>query len=500
MITVSLPPVLQRYTDGCKQVEVEAATVGDALEAACVRHPDLSIRLLGEDGTYLPHLRVFLGERRVERSEAALVPVGSGDTITVLVGIAGGAHDVRMRGFRDRATVDEALAVSLDGVAPLPGKSLSPVEACGRVLSASVVSDVDVPGFRRATMDGYAVRAEDTFGATAYTSILLRLEGESMPGHPVMEGPAPGGAIRIMTGAPVPDGADAVLRAEDASEKGESVEVRAPVATGRNLGRIGEDVEAGSVVLTAGRRIRPQDVGLMVAIGASEVSVHGRPFVRVIVSGDELLAPGATPDGTRIVDSNSPMLRAMIERDGGVVAEVVRLSDGRERMSEALHRTGADVIITAGAASVGREDHTPGLVDELGSLLVHGVAMRPSSPTGIGRIDGRPVFLLPGNPVSCLVAYDFFAGPAIRLLGGGSAAWPYPTLRLPLAGRLVSQIGRTDFARVIVRGGAVEPLAIGGASVLSSVTRADGFVIIPPGSEGYAQGDEVEVGLYGGAS
>ena len=179
--------------------------------------------------------------------------------------------------------------------------------------------------------------------------------------------------------------------------------------------------------------------------------------------------------------------------------DLVRLPDGLAPMEEALSLPGGDVIITVGAAAVGREDHTPGLVDELGSLLVHGVSMRPSSPTGIGRIDGRPVFLLPGNPVSCMVAYDFFAGPAIRVLGGGSPTWPYPTERLPLAGRLVSQIGRTDVARVIVRDGFVEPLAIGGASVLSSVTRADGFVIIPPGSEGYAEGSEVEVGKYGGA-
>jgi len=500
MIVVRLPSALQPYADGSEQVEVSVTTVGEALAAACALHPDLAIRLLGDDGAYLPHLVVFRGEQKVERSDAASAPVRPGDTVTVLVGVAGGAHDVRMRGFRDRVTVDEALAVSLDGITPLPGERISPTGACGRVLSMSVTSDVDVPGFRRAMMDGYAVRATDTFGATAYTSIPLRLEGESMPGRPVMEGPAPGGAIRIMTGAPVPSDADAVLRAEDASERGDSVEVRAPAAIGRHLGRVGEDVEAGSVVLSVGRRIRPQDVGLMTAIGASEVSVHRRPLVRVIVSGDELLAPGATPDGTRIVDSNSPMLQAMIERDGGVVAEVVRLLDGREPMREALGRTGADVIITAGAVSVGREDHTPGLVDELGSLLIHGVAMRPSSPTGIGRIDDRPVFLLPGNPVSCMVAYDFFAGPAIRLLGGGSAAWPYPTSRLPMAGRLVSQIGRTDFARVVIRSGAVEPLAISGASVLSSVTRADGFVIIPPGSEGYAEGTEVDVGLYGGAS
>jgi len=500
MVMVRIPTALQRYADGREHIEVEAATVGAALSAACSDHPDLCARLLGEDGVYLPHLAVFRGETGVERADASTTPVLRGDVVAVLIGITGGAHDVRMKGFRDRATVDEALAVAMAGIGPLPGETLPATGVVGRVLTRSIVSGVDVPAFRRATMDGYAVRSEDTFGASAYAPIPLRIEGETMPGRRAPDGPAPGAAIRIMTGAPLPTGADAVLRAEDASELGELVEVRAPAAPGRNVGRIGEDVEAGSAVLAAGRRLQPQDVGLMAAIGAGEASVHRRPLVRVIVSGDELLAPGQVPAGTSIVDSNSPMLQALIERDGGIPFEVLRLPDGREPMKDALSRPGADVIITAGAASVGREDHTPGLVDELGTLLIHGVAMRPSSPTGIGRIDGRPVFLLPGNPVSCMVAYDFFAGPAIRVLGGGSFDWPYPVERLPLAGRLVSQIGRTDYARVVVSDGLVEPLAVGGASVLSSITRADGFVIIPPGSEGYAAGVEIEVGLYGGAS
>ena len=498
MVMVRLPSALQRYADGSEHVEVDAATVGEALAAACTVHPGLSTRLLAGDGAYLPHLAVFCGKKRVERSDAPSTPVRPEDVITVLIGIAGGAHDVRMKGFRDRVSVDEALAAAMDGITPLPAEKIRSVEALGRVLVDCVVSDVDVPSFRRSTMDGYAVRADDTVGASAYSPIPLRLEGESMPGRAVIAGPATGGAIRIMTGAPLPIDADAVLRAEDASDAGESVEVRAPVAPGRNVGRIGEDVEAGSPVLAAGRLIQPQDVGLLVAIGVTEVGVHRRPLVRVIVSGDELLAPGEVPGGTSIIDSNSPMLRSMVERDGGVVIEVLRLPDGRGPMEEALSRPGADVVITAGAASVGREDHTPGLIDELGTLLVHGVSMRPSSPTGLGKIDDRPVFLLPGNPVSCMVAYDFFAGPAIRILGGGSPAWPYAIGRFPLAGRLISQIGRTDYARVVVRGGLAEPLAIGGASVLSSVTRADGYVIIPPGSEGYAEGTEVEVGLYGG--
>jgi molybdopterin molybdotransferase len=497
MVDVRLPAALRHYADGSEYLEVEAGTVAEALEAACRRHPDLRVRVLGEVGLVHPHLALFVGERPVEREDAAGTPVAPGDVITVLVGVAGGAPDVRMKGFRDRATVEDALAVAFDGLIPLPAENVTTPEAAGRVLAEAVHSEVDVPPFRRATMDGYAVRAEDTFGATAYSPIVLRLEGSSMPGEPVGKGPGTGGAVRIMTGAPVPDGADAVLRAEDASEIDTHVEVRAPTAFGRNVGRIGEDVAAGSEVLPAGRRLRPADLGLLSAVGAGEVRVHRRPRVRVIVSGDELVPPGEAPAGTKIVDSNSPMLAALIRRDGGEVLEIVRLPDGEAPMREALSRTAADVIVTSGAVSVGREDHTPNLVAELGELPVHGIAMRPSSPTGIGRIGDARVFLLPGNPVSSLVAYDFFAGPAIRVLGGGHPDWPYRTMRLPLAVRLVSKIGRTDYARVMVRDGRAEPLAIGGASVLSSVTRADGFVVVPPGLEGFGEGADVEVGLYG---
>jgi molybdopterin molybdotransferase len=156
----------------------------------------------------------------------------------------------------------------------------------------------------------------------------------------------------------------------------------------------------------------------------------------------------------------------------------------------------ADVVLVSGGSSVGTEDHAPAVLAELGELLVHGVAMRPSSPTGVGCIHGRPVFLLPGNPVSCLAAYDFFAGPAIRRLGGRSMDWPHRRVQLPLARKLVSAVGRVDYVRVQIVAGQVEPLATSGASILSSTTRADGFVIAPRDSEGSAAGEMVEVYLY----
>ncbi len=408
-----------------------------------------------------------------------------------------GTTDIRMKGFRDRSTVSEALEAALDGIAPLPAESVSVTTAAGRVLAHDVVSTVNVPAFRRSMMDGYAVRAEDTYGATAYNPIPLEVVGSSMPGTVPDERVAPGSCVMIVTGAPIPEGADAVLMVENTSGSGTHIEATAPVPVGRNVGRVGEDVASDDAVLASGRFLLPQDVGLLSSIGHDPVEVVRRPIVRIIVSGDELLPPGSSPVDTKIVDSNSPMLAALVDRDGGI-PEIVRLPDNEGAMEEALARPGSDVIVTAGAASVGSEDRVPVLVDRLGSLVVHGITMRPSAPTGIGLIDGSRIIILPGNPVSCLAAYDFFAGPVVRSLGGRSPKWPYLTIELPLARRITSQIGRTDYARVIIEDGLVDPVAISGSSVLSSVTGASGFVVIPSALEGYPEGTEVTVHCYHG--
>jgi molybdopterin molybdotransferase len=495
MVTVRIPNVLRKYTDQAELVEVKGSTIDEAVRNLVSDHPDLAIRIFDDSDDLHPHLMVFWDGFAVARGDWASTNVTPSDQITVLVAISGGAEDVRMRGFRQRATVEEAYHAALDGVVARLAEDVSVVECAGRVLADDVTSEVDVPAFRRATMDGFAVRAEDTYGASAYDPVILDLVGSSMPGRDEGDPISPGFAGRIMTGAPVPEGADAVLRAEDASVKDGHLEVVAAVANAKNIGRVGEDVEAGTTILAKRRRLLPQDAGLLASIGVDPVRVCRRPIVRIIVSGDELLAPGERPDGFKIVDSNSPMLAALVARDGGI-SEVVRLPDSEKEMRQALVLPGADVVVTAGAASVGLEDRVPLLVDEVGELLVHGVSMRPSSPTGIGRIQDMPVILLPGNPVSCLVAYDFFAGPVIRVMGGRSRAWPYRSVTLPLRTRLVSQIGRTDYARVVVADGAVEPVAISGASVLSSVTRASGFVVVPAGLEGYGEGAEVSVHLY----
>ena len=415
------------------------------------------------------------------------------------------ADDVRMRGFAQRHTVDAALAWLDAQLQPLTAEIVSLPFAAGRVLAASVASNVDVPGFDRAMMDGYAVISDSTEGASAYTPLQLEVVGQSMPGCPFRGVVRKGEAIRIMTGAPMPGGTDSVLPAEwigvEADESRTNVSsphvivALAAVSPGKHVGKLGEDITSGTTILESGRVLRPQDLGVLSSIGHGDVQVVRRPRVRLAVTGNELLPSGMRPRGFCIADANGPMLAALIDRDGGLVDFPGLVKDDRDAILKSLH-SDADIVIVSGGTSVGVEDLAPMLVSQYGELAVHGIAMRPSSPTGLGRIENRIIFLLPGNPVSSLCAYDFFAGRAIRVLGGRSKEWPYRAVCGRLNRKISSPIGRLDYARVTIADGLVEPLAVTGASVLSSTTRADGFVIVGEDSEGFPAGAQVEVWLY----
>ena len=409
-----------------------------------------------------------------------------------------------MQGFARRHTVKAALAWLDAQLHPLDTEEISLRDAAGRVLSAPVVSDIDVPGFDRATMDGYAVVADSTEGATPYNRVALKVVGDAMPGLPFTRTLARGEAVRIMTGAPIPAGSDAVLPAEfvEASGGPEGPPLREPdifaistVSPSKNIGQRGEDIVRGTTLLDVGRVLRAQDLGVISSIGLACACVVRRPRVRLVITGNELLPSGSRPRDFQITDANGPMLTALAERDGAIVDFPGLVRDDADAIRAALH-VDADVVIVSGGSSVGIEDLAPSLVAADGELAVHGVAMRPSSPTGMGRIGERLIFLLPGNPVSALCAYDFFAGRAIRALGGRSREWPYRPVRGTLTRKISSPIGRLDYARVKVEHGRVEPLSVAGASVLSSTTRADGFVIVDDDSEGFAAGSDVDVWLY----
>jgi molybdopterin molybdotransferase len=404
--------------------------------------------------------------------------------------------DVRMRGFRDRTEVADVLALLDARLHALAPEMVDVQEAAGRVLAADVVADAAVPAFDRAAMDGYALRGQETFGAGPYNPLEFEVVGQALPGRPFNGAVKKGQAVRIMTGAPLPEGADAVLQAEAAEEAAGRLRVCDAVPPGRHIGRRGEDIDAGTLVLRAGRRLRPQDVGILASIGATPVGVVRRPTVSLLTTGDELLPCGSRPLGFQIVDSNSVMLDALVRRDGGLSGPARLIPDRREAVREALRTALTDVVLISGGSSVGQEDYAPQVLGDLGELSVHGVALRPASPTGLGFMADRPVFLLPGNPVSCLCAYDLFAGPAVRRLGGRPLDLPYRSCRLPLARKISSAVGRVDYTRVRIEKDRVEPLATSGASILSSTTRADGFVLVPRDSEGFAEGDTVHVYLY----
>lgn len=407
-------------------------------------------------------------------------------------------RDVRGRGFGARAPVTDVLARLDRCAAPLPAEGVPSLRAAGRVLAQPVASPVDVPAFPRSAMDGFAVRAADTD-----PPVPLTVVGESMPARPFRGEVAAGQAVRITTGAPVPVGTDAVLMVESAhAEPDGRILARTVLTPGKHVVRVGEDVGKGREVLPAGRRLRPQDVGLLASVGVGAVRVHRRPRVSLLVTGNELLPPGSVPDepgeGFRIVDSNSPMLAALVERDGGEPLAVRYLRDDHAGLRDAVRDTDADVLLVSGGTSVGSEDHAPQVLAELGELAFHGLALRPAAPTGVGFLRGGavPVFLLPGNPVSCLCTYDLFAGRVVRRLGGRAWELPYRTVAVPLGGKIASAAQRVDYVRVRLEQGRAVPLTAG-ASNLSSTVAADGFVLVPAEREGLDPGEVVELWLYG---
>lgn len=412
-----------------------------------------------------------------------------------------------MRGFFARADLADALALLRGWAAALPAEDLPLAAACDRILAADLIAPIDVPGYVRAAVDGYALRGEDTFGAAEQAPLVLDVLGDSLPGRPYPGPLGPGQAVRIATGAPLPSGADAVLQAElaRALPRGAPprVEVLGSVPPLRHIGQVGEDIARGQRLLPRGRRLRPQDVAAAASLGLATLPLVRRPRLGVLVTGDELAAPGAAPGPHQIVDSNSLLLAGLAARDGAEPLPPLRARDGAAALRaglDALLAGPADLLVVTGATSVGPEDLMPQILRERGELPIHGVAVRPASPTGLGRAaDGRPVILAPGNPVSCLCAYELFVGPLLRALGGRPDPWAFPhrAERLTLARKLTSKVGRTDFVRVRRLGeGRIEPLATSGASNLSSAVLADGFTLVPQDSEGDAPGASVLVHLF----
>jgi molybdopterin molybdotransferase len=411
-------------------------------------------------------------------------------------------HDPRGCGFRERTTVERLTALISNHINQIATEIFSIEEAFGRRLAETVVSPIDIPSFDRAAMDGYALRAEETFGSDTYTPSKFQVIGRSRPGSGFSGFVSPGEAVAIATGAPIPAGADAVLPVEFAEESAGVVLVRSSVAPGRHIGRQGEDVRIGTVVVRSGQILRPQHLGLLAGLGIRAVCISQKPRIAIVATGDELSSSNQSNSKYQINDMNSPMLAALIKRDGGIPIQIGPIIDRLDELKSVIYalseRQDIHGIMINGGSSAGPEDHAPNVVSSLGRLLAHGVALRPASPTGFGLIAGKPVLLTPGNPVSCLCSYDFFGRIIVQRLAGMPIFSPYPVIQKRLAHKISSSLGRVDYVRVKLNPETdlIEIIATSGASILSGTTNATGFMVVPADLEGYPAGSLVEINCY----
>jgi len=423
------------------------------------------------------------------------------------------SHDRREAGFKRRTRVADALATLLDAAAPHGRtESVPPADADGRVVAEPIDAPAPVPSYDRAAMDGYAVRAEDTFGASDRSPAVLRAAGTEV------ESIAPGEAARVHTGSAVPEGADAVVMIEQAETVGEEVEAFDAVATGENVGEAGEDVADGQRLFDAGHVLRPSDLGLLKSVGLDAVPVYDPPTVAVIPTGEELVQ--SDPDPGEVIETNGLTVSRLVERWGGEARYRDVVTDDEDALAAAVEADlDADVVVTTGGSSVGERDLIPEVVDGLGEVLVHGVALKPGHPVCLGVADGTPVVSLPGYPVACIVNAAQFLRPLQKRVGGTTAD-PFPTRRAVLDRKVPSEPGTRTFARVALSeregdeadghegedgsnddGGAAShpaatPTRASGSGILSSVALADGWVVVPEPREGLDAGEVVDVELW----
>jgi molybdopterin molybdotransferase len=402
------------------------------------------------------------------------------------------------REFFSARTVAEALA----GFRPArrtPVADVRLADALHRVPAAAVPARAPLPGFARSTVDGYAVRAADTYGASEALPSYLDLVGAVRMGEPPAVAVRPGGAVGMPTGGVLPEGADAVVMVEHTAETMPgTIEVTRPVAPGSGVVRADEDVAAGAALVPGGRPLRAPDLGLLAAAGVTTVPVHARPRVVILSTGDEVVPPDTAellPGQVR--DATASALAGLVRDVGGepVIAGIVSDEPGalQARLREVL--PGADLVVVSAGSSVGARDETAAAVAALGDIWCHGLAIKPGKPTLLAECSGVPVVGLPGNPLSALVVFRLVGVPLVWRLAGCATPPPEPSTRARLARDLPSAAGRLDVVQVAVRDGAAEPI-FGPSALLSVLTRADGCLVVPEPATGLDAGSEVEVTLY----
>ncbi|MBW2017166.1 MAG: molybdopterin molybdenumtransferase MoeA [Deltaproteobacteria bacterium] len=400
-------------------------------------------------------------------------------------------------------TTEEVLEI-VKGFDPVEGETVSLREAFGRVLYEDVFSPEDLPGFPRSSMDGYAVRAGDTYGASESLPVFLEVVGEVTMGEIPARRVGPGEAVKISTGGMIPEGADGVVMVEYCHVLDEkTIEVIRAVSPQENIILPDDDISKGSLVLGRGRRLRPQDLGAMAGLGILEVKVYRQPRIAIISTGDEVIPPGEKPKPGQIRDINTYTLGAFCEQNGAVPLYLGLCRDEFEPLRESVEKglRGADSVWISGGSSLGTRDLTVNVLESFDSLeiLVHGISISPGKPTIIGKAGARAVFGLPGHTASAMVVAEVFLRPFLSALAGQrveESEAPVGKVDARLTRNIESAGGRDDFVRVRLikedEGWAAEPI-FGKSGLISTLVEADGLVRIDRNTEGLYQDQKVQV-------
>ena len=392
--------------------------------------------------------------------------------------------------------LEKALEV-IDSFPLRPEVEMVPLgEALGRVLAESIESPIDVPPFDRATVDGYAVRAEDTFMASESEPVRLRVVGEVNAGDSPDFELKPGESVYISTGAPLPKGADAVIQFEDVERAGDEVIIPKPAYPGLGVMKAGTDIPRGKLLLEKGTRLGFKETALLSAVGVAEVPVFRKPKVAVISTGNELVLPGEELRSGQIYDINGRAIADAVRELGGEAVFLGIAKDDRESL-KALIEKGVeccDIVLLSGGASGGIRDLTSSIIEELGEVKIHGIAIQPGKPTIIGLINGKPVFGLPGYPTSCLTNFTLLVAPLLRKLLGRESK--VRKVKKKLAHKVFSVKGRRQFLPVRIDGEKAVPILKGSGAVTSFID-ADGFIEVPENVEILEAGEEVQVTFFG---
>jgi len=400
-----------------------------------------------------------------------------------------------MKPFGELTPRDEALEIIDSHIKPIEGTEKVPIgESNGRVLAEKVVAGFDVPPFPRASMDGYAVKAKDTTGATEENPLVLKLIGVQHTGGVFLGTVNDGECLEIATGAPMPAGADAVVMVEYTRKEGEKVSIERPVVPSRNMAEAGDDMKTGTHVLSEGETITPGVIGALAALGYLEVEVYRKPLVAIYSSGPEIAPQGQALKPGQIYDINSYTLATVIGANGGIAVVCGIVEDTVESIRNSLSTASVyDLWVVSGGSSVGTKDLFSEVMEEMGTVYFHGVKTKPGKPTLFGEVDGTPMFGMPGYPTSCLNNSYVYLMPALRKMARLEPKH-WVKVKLPMGHELISKSDREQFITVRIEEGRAYRVYKQSGDI-TSMTHADGFIILPIGTNKADEGEVVEVTL-----